>query len=99
VTTPVGEVSAGAFTFVSPPTISAVSTRSGSYKGGTKVTITGARLSGAQVTIGGKSAKQISSGATKLVVVTPAGTIGVHGAIAVRTVGGSATSGTFTWMR
>ena len=99
VTTPVGEVSGGGFTFVSPPTISTVSTRWGSYKGGTKVTITGARLTSAQVTIGGKSAKQVSSGATKLVVVAPAGTIGVHGAITVKTVGGSVSSGTFTWVR
>ena len=66
---------------------------------GTKVTITGARLTGAQVTIGGKSAKQLSSGATKLVIVTPAGTIGVHGAVAVKTIGGSVSSGTFTWVR
>ena len=99
VTTPVGEVSGGGFTFVAPPTISTVSVRWGSYKGGTKVTITGARLAGAQVTIGGKSAKQLSSGATKLVIVTPAGTIGVHGAVAVKTIGGSVSSGTFTWVR
>ena len=99
VTTPVGEVSGGGFTFVAPPVISTVSTRSGSYKGGTKVTITGARLTSAQVTIGGKSAKQVSSGSTKLVVVAPAGTIGVHGAITVKTVGGSVSSGTFTWVR
>jgi hypothetical protein len=98
VTTPVGVTTAGEYTYVAPPAVSTVSTRLGSYRGGTRVTITGARFAGAKVTIGGKVAQLLWLSTTKILISTPGGTAGAHGAIVVTTVGGATTSGIFTWV-
>jgi hypothetical protein len=62
------------FTFVAPPTVSAVSPTGGSIGGGTAITITGAGfVSGATVSIGGSAATSVLFGsATSLTATTPA---------------------------
>jgi hypothetical protein len=99
IVTPVGTIAAGTFTYVAPPTVSSLSVRTGTYTGGTGVWVSGARLDGARITIGGKVAKVLATGTTRVLIATPAGTVGVHGIVVVQTVGGSVNSGLFTWVR
>jgi hypothetical protein len=97
VTTPGGtsrKVTADRYTYLKRPTVTAVSPRSGSRIGGTKVTITGSSfVAGATVTFGGVAGRSVTVlSATKLTVRTRKHAKGVV-AVVVRTPGGvSATS-------
>jgi len=94
VTTPGGTATAtGAFTYVSPPTISSVSPSSGALAGGTAITITGTNLTGAtSVTVGGSAATSVVVvSATSITAVTPAGTLGAKNVV-LTTPGGTATA-------
>jgi serine/threonine-protein kinase len=96
VTTAGGSVSAGKFTYVTPPpTITAISPSSGSTQGGTTVTISGTNLGGATVSFGGAAAKISADSGTQITVTTPPGSAGTV-TVTVTTPGGSA-SGQFTY--
>jgi uncharacterized protein YdaL len=72
-------VAADVFTYLSGsrPSVSKISPTSGPITGGTQVTITGSNLSGASsVHFGTVAAKISSNSATKIVVLSPAGTAG-----------------------
>lgn len=77
------------FTYLSPPTITGVSPKTGSTGGGTEVTITGTNFKGTPtVNFGSSSAKNIMVvSSTELTAVSPAGTGTVH--ITVTTIDGS----------
>jgi len=66
------------FTYVSPPTVTAISPISGSTSGGTKVTITGANfIYGVTIAIGGNAATNVVVfSSTQINAKTPAGTVG-----------------------
>jgi hypothetical protein len=80
----------GGFTYVSPPTVTAISPPSGPTAGGTSVTITGTNfVTGATVTIGGNAATGVSvTNSTTIKATIPAGTAGTVSVI-VTTAGGS----------
>ena len=92
VVTTVGGVvtKAGAFTYVPVPTIASVSPSSGPVGGGTAITIAGANLAGAKVTIDGVAATIVTATAGSISAKTPAGTVGAK-SVVVTTVGGVAT--------
>ncbi|HZO07589.1 MAG TPA: IPT/TIG domain-containing protein [Solirubrobacterales bacterium] len=75
------------------PVVTAVSPKSGSFKGGTKVTITGTDLSGASaVSFGGAPAKSFTvDSETQITAVTAAAKKPDAAAVAVTTVAGTAT--------
>lgn len=76
----------------SSPTISGVSPATGPTTGGTSVTITGTNLTGAtSVAFGGSAATITSNTSTQIIATTPGGASGAV-AVAVTTVGGTATS-------
>ena len=81
---------AGAFTYVPAPTIASVSPSSGPVVGGTSITISGANLAGATVTIDGKAATSVVASASLITARTPAGAVGAK-SVLVTTVGGVAT--------
>jgi hypothetical protein len=81
---------AGAFVYVASPTIASVSPSSGPLVGGTAITIAGANLAGAKVTIDGVAATIVSATAGSISAKTPAGTVGAK-SVVVTTVGGVAT--------
>jgi hypothetical protein len=100
VVTTVGGVvtKAGAFTYVPVPTIASVSPSSGPLVGGTAITIAGANLAGAKVTINGVAATIVSATPGSISAKTPAGTAGAK-SVVVTTVGGVATkAGAFTYV-
>ncbi|MBE2285889.1 MAG: IPT/TIG domain-containing protein [Prosthecobacter sp.] len=78
------------YTYVAPPTVTAINPASGSTLGGTSVTITGTNLTGAAaVTIGGTSATSVNVvNATTITCITPAHAAGVA-SVLVTTVGGT----------
>jgi prepilin-type N-terminal cleavage/methylation domain-containing protein len=80
------------YTYVSPPTVTAISPSSGPTAGGTSVTITGTNfVTGATITIGGNAATGVSvNNSTTITATTPAGTAGSVNVI-VTTAGGSGT--------
>ncbi|MEV0732649.1 IPT/TIG domain-containing protein, partial [Polymorphospora sp. NPDC050346] len=81
------------YTYVSAPTVTAVSPNAGPLAGGNTVTITGTDLAGATITFGsGNNATDVSCTATSCTAVVPAGSIGtLH--VQATTIGGtSATS-------
>ncbi len=89
---------AGAFTYLASPTIAAVTPASGPSLGGTTVTVTGANLLGASMTVGGVPASILSTTATSISATTPAGTAGARD-VRVTTVSGTATkTGGFTYV-
>ena len=93
VTTPGGTGSdTGAFTYVTPPTITTVAPSSGTTAGGTSVTITGTNLTGVtSVTVGGNPATGVViNSSTSITAITPAGTAG-PASVAVTNGGGTAT--------
>lgn len=79
------------------PTITAVNPKAGSFKGGTKVTITGTDLTGASaVTFGGIAAKRFTvDSESKITAVAPARKKLGSAPIAVTTIAGSATFSRF----
>lgn len=91
----VGEIALNAV--IQPaPTIGAISPPSGSFKGGTQVTITGTDLEGATaVTFGGSPAKSFTvNSETQITATAPATSKPKKLAIAVTTVAGAASSAT-----
>ncbi|WP_407567110.1 IPT/TIG domain-containing protein [Polymorphospora sp. A560] len=96
VTTPGGTSAtsdADRYTYVSAPTVTAVSPNTGPLAGGNTVTITGTDLAGATITFGsGNNATDVSCTATSCTAVAPTGNAGdVH--VQATTIGGtSATS-------
>ncbi len=80
------------FTYVTPPTVTAISPTSASTAGGTSVTITGTNLTGATaVTIGGTAATNVTVvNATTITATTPAHAAGTVD-VAVTTAGGTGT--------
>ncbi|MFB6397934.1 IPT/TIG domain-containing protein [Polymorphospora sp. 2-325] len=96
VTTPGGTSAtsdADRYTYVSAPTVTAVSPNAGPLAGGNTVTITGTDLAGATITFGsGNNATDVSCTATSCTAVAPTGNAGdVH--VQATTIGGtSATS-------
>ena len=101
VTTPGGATTGtGLFSYVTAPTITAISPTSGSIAGGTRVTISGSSLAGATtVMIGGVAATSIAVvNATTVTATTAAHAAGAVD-IVVTTPGGTATdSGLFTYV-
>jgi hypothetical protein len=78
------------FTYLPAPAISSLSPASGSYFGGTTVTVTGSNLGApatATVAFGGKPATIVSDNGTAIVAVSPAGALGVVD-VTVTTSGG-----------
>ena len=69
----------GGFTYVPPPTVTAISPQSGPVVGGTEITTTGENfLSGASVKIGGVAATDVAFvSATQMTAKTPQGSVGV----------------------
>ncbi len=94
VTGPGGTTGAGTFTYVPAPSISSVSTTVATVVAGAAVTINGTNLAHATVTIGGRAARIVSTGAggASLVVAFPAGVVADPGDVVVTTVGGSVTA-------
>lgn len=85
-------VTAGAFTFthVQAPSIWSVSPASGPASGGTTIVISGNRLTGALVKVGGSDAAVIASNSATVTAITPPGMAGAC-AVSVTTAGGTAT--------
>jgi hypothetical protein len=100
VTTPDGTgTGTGLFTYVAPPTVTAVNPVGGTTAGGTPVTITGTNLTGATaVTIGGVTATAATVvNATTITATTPAHAAGLVD-VAVTTPGGTGTgTGLYTY--
>ena len=91
VTTPGGTgTGSGLYTYVAPPTVTAIAPTSGPTQGGTAVTITGTNFTGATaVTFGGTAATGVTVvNATTITAVTPAHAAGVVD-VAVTTPGGT----------
>jgi outer membrane autotransporter protein len=90
--------SADQYTYLPAPTLTGVSPSNGPTAGGMSVTLVGANLLGATVTIGGVSAGIAANTQTSIVVTTPAGTAGAKDVVAT-TSGGSATLvGAYTYI-
>ncbi len=87
----------GTFTYVPPPSISAIAPTNGPSSGGNSVTITGnGFLAGATVTFGGTSGTVTGLTATQIVVTAPAHAAGTFSVVVTNTDGQSAsTSYTF----
>ena len=100
VTAPGGTATlAGGFTYVSAPTISALSVISGSLAGGISDTITGTNFTGASsVTIGGNAASFSVSSSTTITFTVPTGSVAGASDVVVVAPGGTATrTGGFTY--
>ncbi len=100
-----GLSSASAAVSVTPlaaaPTLSSVSTTSGTSAGGTSITITGSNfLAGATVTVGGAACTSVTVvSATSITCTTPAGTAGAQNIVVTNTDSQSATlSSGFTYI-
>jgi hypothetical protein len=101
VTTPGGTNAANTlFTYVAPPTVTAISPTSGSTAGGTSVTITGTGFTGATaVTIGGTAVTSFSvTNATTITAVTPAGSAGAASVLVTSPDGTNAANTLFTYV-
>ncbi|MEL0627543.1 IPT/TIG domain-containing protein [Salinibacterium amurskyense] len=96
---PAGDVSAGDFTYVAAPTVSAMSPDLGPIAGGTEVTITGTGFTGATgVTFDGDDGTSFTVVSdTEITVSSPAHSAG-DVAVVVEHVGGDATAGDFTYL-
>jgi hypothetical protein len=84
---------AGAFTYVAPPTVTAVAPNSGPIAGGTTVTITGTNfMTGSTVSVGGAPATNVTVvSATSITAVTPALREGAADVTVVNSLGQSGT--------
>jgi len=88
------------FTYVAPPTVTAVNPTSGSTAGGTAITITGTDLTAATaITVGGAACTTFNvASATSATCTTPAGTAGAK-SVLVTTAGGTNVANTlFTYV-
>ncbi|NBP52541.1 MAG: transporter, partial [Actinobacteria bacterium] len=81
---------AAAFTYAALPTIATITPAAGPTSGGTSITITGANLLGATVTVGGAPATAVVAIATKITAKVPAASAGLQD-IVVTTPGGTVT--------
>jgi hypothetical protein len=91
-TTAGGTVSfAAGFTYMAAPTVTSIAPVSGPAAGGTLVTISGANLLGATMTVGGTSVRGIFATSTTLSATTPPGAVGTRN-IVITTPGGSVTT-------
>jgi len=88
------------FTYVSPPTISAVTPATGSTIGGSVVTITGTNLSGASsVSFGGTAATSFTvDSSTQITATTPAGSAGTVSVLVTTSGGTTAANTLFTYV-
>ncbi|HEV2678236.1 MAG TPA: IPT/TIG domain-containing protein, partial [Aliidongia sp.] len=88
------------FTYVAPPTVSAISPTTGSTLGGTSVTITGTGFTGATaVTIGGTAATGVTVvSATSITATTPAGSAGSASVLVTTSGGTNAANSLFTYV-
>jgi len=103
---PVGNVSAGQFTYIAPavtptqpapPTVTTLTPEYGPQTGGTQVTITGNNLTGAtSVDFGQDAGTIVSDTNTQIVVDTPAESVGPV-QVAIHAADGDAIAGTFTF--
>ena len=93
-------IGSGAFTFVTPPTISSVSPATGSTAGGTFITITGTNLDGTtSVTVGGVAATSLNViSSTSITAVTPAGTAGAVSVAVTTPYGAASLASAFTYV-
>ncbi|MFN3430695.1 MAG: IPT/TIG domain-containing protein, partial [Candidatus Sericytochromatia bacterium] len=92
VTTPGGTSNAMAYTYLMPPQIHTMSVFAGPTSGGNPITITGLNLGpAASVTFGGVPGEVVSSTASQVVVIAPAGAAGPV-MLTVTSAAGSATS-------
>ena len=93
-------IGSGAFTFVTPPTISSVSPATGSTAGGTFITITGTNLDGTtSVTVGGVAATSLNViSSTSITAVTPAGTAGAVSVAVTTPYGAASVASAFTYV-
>ncbi|MEI9982788.1 MAG: IPT/TIG domain-containing protein [Aliidongia sp.] len=88
------------YTYVTPPTVSAIAPSAGPTTGGTAVTITGTNLTGATaVTIGGTAATTVTVvSATSITAVTPAGTAGTASVLVTTAGGTNAANSLYTYV-
>ncbi|MGO8905596.1 MAG: IPT/TIG domain-containing protein, partial [Solirubrobacteraceae bacterium] len=101
VTDPGGRSEGGpTFTYVSPPSVESINPSSGSFEGGTPVTITGSGfISGMTVTIGGQKLTKVEvQGPTELTAVTPPGSPGSGEVLATDFYGMSLFGPTYTYV-
>jgi IPT/TIG domain len=89
VTTPGGTSNAESFTYVPPPTISALSPSCGDPADNTPVTITGTNLAGATVDFGGTAVTPATDTGTQLTLTSPTGSANTSVQVTVTTVGGT----------
>ena len=96
VTTTAGAASGlSLFSYVAEPTLISVSPTSGPLTGGTTVTLVGANLSGAIVTVNSSVATLLSNSATQITFLTPSSTAGIVDLLVITAGGTAATSFTY----
>lgn len=83
------------FSYVAEPTLISVSPTSGPLTGGTTVTLVGANLSGAIVTVNSSVATLLSNSATQITFLTPSSTAGIVDLLVITAGGTAATSFTY----
>jgi hypothetical protein len=102
VTTPGGtNVGNSLYTYLPPaPTVTAIFPASGTYAGGTSVTLTGTNFTGATaVTIGGTAATSVTVvSATSITCTTPAGTAGAASVLVTTPSGANAGNSLYTYL-
>jgi hypothetical protein len=101
ITTPGGTNAANTlYTYVSPPTVTAVSPATGSIAGGTSVTITGENFAGATgVTVGGAAATNLSVvNGTTIICTTPAGNAGSASVLVTTSAGTNVANTLFSYV-
>jgi Bacterial Ig-like domain (group 3)/Autotransporter beta-domain/IPT/TIG domain len=88
------------YTYVAPPTVSAISPSSGPTAGGTSVTITGTGFTGATgVTIGGTAATSVTVvSSTSITAVTPVHSVGTASVLVTTTGGTNSANTLFTYV-
>ena len=101
VTTPGGTNNANSlYTYVAPPTVSAISPNTGPTTGGTLVTLTGTNFTGATgVTIGGTAATSITViSATSITATTPAHSAGTASVLVTTSGGTNSANSLYTYV-
>jgi hypothetical protein len=81
--------------FFGAATITGISPVSGPSQGGTPVTITGTNLANATVSVGGAAATIVSTSATTIEILTPAGTVGAQNVVVTGAAGTPTTTYTY----
>ena len=78
--------------FFAAATVTGISPSSGPSQGGTPVTISGTNLANATVTVGGVAATIVSTSATSVEILTPAGSVGTQSVVVAGAAGTPTTS-------